>query len=141
MGKIPDPSDRWMNRSPGYDCLICGDRANYDVALMSVYQTRLCLDHLNEFHEWVLKRGWLRALHIVENQRDAIIMSCRGKPSHMKKITKYTRIVDLYKDKLYYETKRWVQLKIAEHKKDLEAEAVGPEPTYPEPKTTYFEGD
>ncbi len=114
--------NKWANHSPGFDCLICGERANYDVALLSVYQTRVCLDHINEFHEWVLKRGWLRALHIVENQRDAIIMSCRGKPSQMKKVIKYTRVVDLYKDKLYYETKRWVQDKIAEYMKDLELE-------------------
>ncbi len=114
--KIPDPS-RWMNRSPGYDCLICGARANHDAALMAVYMTRLCLDHSNEFHEYVLKRGWVRKLNRLKQVRDANVIAYRGKVLQLEAIESATKAVDMYKDKLYYECKRWEGEKIAEFAK------------------------
>ena len=135
MTATDDLMDKWMNRAPGYDCLICGARANHEIALMNLYATRLCLDHSNEFHEYSIKRGWLRKVHQLEKVRDAHVIANRGKIYQMDAVRESTRDVDMYKDKLYYECKRWV------NKKRMEVDRARAESEEPKkPETEHFEG-
>ena len=129
--------NKWMNRAPGYDCLICGDRANHDIALMNLYATRLCLDHANEFHEYAIKRGWVRKLSQLKKVRDANVIGFRGKIDQMKRVEESTRAVDMYNDKLYYECKKWMTNRIVEINEARDATARALAET---PKTKYFEG-
>ncbi len=88
-------------------CVICGDRG-IDAAVFGVYTTVLCLVHGNKLEELVIKRGWLRKLHLLEKRRDALVIGYRGLEYQMRELLKATSTTDLYKDKLYYTIKEWV---------------------------------